>query len=137
MRAGLRDEKSGGAANVAMNLAGLGASVTLMGFAGGDREPIAIGNAGIRAGNRTAADDCPTDEDIRAWQCSSLQSGESCVAAPSTGAAQVWLVLFLHPGCAGAMVLFGRTATRVWAGPTAVPNFYLLIAMRVRLVITD
>lgn len=34
----LRDEKPGGAANVAMNLAGLGACVTLVGFAGGDRE---------------------------------------------------------------------------------------------------
>ena len=38
VRACLRDEKPGGAANVAMNLAGLGASVTLVGFAGGDRE---------------------------------------------------------------------------------------------------
>jgi D-beta-D-heptose 7-phosphate kinase/D-beta-D-heptose 1-phosphate adenosyltransferase len=38
VRALLRDEKPGGAANVAMNLAGLGASVTLVGFAGGDRE---------------------------------------------------------------------------------------------------
>jgi D-beta-D-heptose 7-phosphate kinase / D-beta-D-heptose 1-phosphate adenosyltransferase len=38
VRALLRDEKPGGAANVAMNLAGLGASVTLIGFAGGDRE---------------------------------------------------------------------------------------------------
>jgi D-beta-D-heptose 7-phosphate kinase / D-beta-D-heptose 1-phosphate adenosyltransferase len=38
VRATLRDEKPGGAANVAMNLAGLGASVMLVGFAGGDRE---------------------------------------------------------------------------------------------------
>ncbi|MGA8876872.1 MAG: PfkB family carbohydrate kinase, partial [Candidatus Korobacteraceae bacterium] len=38
VRATLRDEKPGGAANVAMNLAGLGARVTLVGFAGGDRE---------------------------------------------------------------------------------------------------
>ena len=38
VRATLRDEKPGGAANVAMNLAGLGACVTLVGFAGGDRE---------------------------------------------------------------------------------------------------
>ena len=38
LRATLRDEKPGGAANVAMNLAGLGACVTLVGFGGDDRE---------------------------------------------------------------------------------------------------
>ena len=38
VRTVLRDEKPGGAANVAMNLAALGACVTLVGFAGGDRE---------------------------------------------------------------------------------------------------
>ena len=38
LRAALRDEKPGGAANVAMNLAGLGACVTLVGFAGVDVE---------------------------------------------------------------------------------------------------
>lgn len=38
VRATLRDEKPGGAANVAMNLAGLGACVTLVGICGGDRE---------------------------------------------------------------------------------------------------
>jgi D-beta-D-heptose 7-phosphate kinase/D-beta-D-heptose 1-phosphate adenosyltransferase len=42
VRALLRDEKPGGAANVAMNLAGLGASVTLLGFAGGDPEQRAL-----------------------------------------------------------------------------------------------
>jgi D-beta-D-heptose 7-phosphate kinase/D-beta-D-heptose 1-phosphate adenosyltransferase len=42
VRATLRDEKPGGAANVAMNLAGLGASVTVIGFAGGDREQTAL-----------------------------------------------------------------------------------------------
>ena len=38
VRARMRDERPGGAANVAMNLAGLDASVTLVGFGGGDRE---------------------------------------------------------------------------------------------------
>ena len=38
LHAMLRDEKPGGAANVAMNLAGLGACVTLVGLAGGDGE---------------------------------------------------------------------------------------------------
>lgn len=38
VRAAFQDEKPGGAANVAMNLAGLGACVTVCGFAGGDGE---------------------------------------------------------------------------------------------------
>jgi D-beta-D-heptose 7-phosphate kinase/D-beta-D-heptose 1-phosphate adenosyltransferase len=38
VRASARDERPGGAANVAMNLAQLGASVTLIGFAGDDAE---------------------------------------------------------------------------------------------------
>ena len=38
VRTTMRDQRPGGAANVAMNLAGLGASVTLVGFGGGDRE---------------------------------------------------------------------------------------------------
>jgi D-beta-D-heptose 7-phosphate kinase/D-beta-D-heptose 1-phosphate adenosyltransferase len=42
VRATMRDERPGGAANVAMNLAGLGASVTLVGFGGGDREQAAL-----------------------------------------------------------------------------------------------
>jgi D-beta-D-heptose 7-phosphate kinase / D-beta-D-heptose 1-phosphate adenosyltransferase len=42
VRALLRDEKPGGAANVAMNLAMLGASVALIGFAGDDREAVAL-----------------------------------------------------------------------------------------------
>lgn len=42
VRATLREERPGGAANVAMNLGGLGASVTVVGFAGGDREQVAL-----------------------------------------------------------------------------------------------
>jgi D-beta-D-heptose 7-phosphate kinase/D-beta-D-heptose 1-phosphate adenosyltransferase len=42
VRATLRDEKPGGAANVAMNLAGLGARARLVGFGGGDREQHAL-----------------------------------------------------------------------------------------------
>ena len=42
VRALLRDEKPGGAANVAANLAELGASVTLVGFGGGDREQATL-----------------------------------------------------------------------------------------------
>ena len=49
VRATLRDEKPGGAANVAMNLAGLGACVTLVGFA---RRRSRAANLGIAAGRR-------------------------------------------------------------------------------------
>ncbi len=42
VRSLMREDRPGGAANVAMNLAGLGASVTLVGFAGGDREQATV-----------------------------------------------------------------------------------------------
>jgi D-beta-D-heptose 7-phosphate kinase/D-beta-D-heptose 1-phosphate adenosyltransferase len=50
VRATLRDEKPGGAANVAMNLAGLGACVTLVGFGGGDREQRSVESLLAQAG---------------------------------------------------------------------------------------
>ena len=59
VRASLRDEKPGGAANVAMNLAGLGGRVTLVGFAGGDQEQRDAGSAAHQGGNRTALGDSP------------------------------------------------------------------------------
>ncbi len=42
VRAGHRSEQPGGAANVAMNLAGLGAQVTLLGFAGDDSQRLQL-----------------------------------------------------------------------------------------------
>ncbi len=50
VRATLSDEKPGGAANVAMNLAGLGARVTLVGFAGGDAEQGTLESLVAKAG---------------------------------------------------------------------------------------
>lgn len=50
LRAAFREEKPGGAGNVAMNLAGLGASVTLVGFAGGDREQASLQEQLLAAG---------------------------------------------------------------------------------------
>jgi D-beta-D-heptose 7-phosphate kinase/D-beta-D-heptose 1-phosphate adenosyltransferase len=68
VRAALRDEKPGGAANVAMNLAGLGACVTLVGFAGGDREQQALelllADAGIES-RLTSAPQTPTTTKLR------------------------------------------------------------------------
>jgi D-beta-D-heptose 7-phosphate kinase/D-beta-D-heptose 1-phosphate adenosyltransferase len=59
VRATFRDEKPGGAANVAMNLAGLGARVTLAGFAGDDPEhrtlESLLNQAGIQAVLRKVA----------------------------------------------------------------------------------
>jgi D-beta-D-heptose 7-phosphate kinase/D-beta-D-heptose 1-phosphate adenosyltransferase len=52
VRATLRDEKPGGAANVAMNLAGLGARVTLLGFGGGDLEQGALESLLAKSGIR-------------------------------------------------------------------------------------
>ena len=50
VRASLREEKPGGAANVAMNLASLGACVRLVGFAGGDPEQEALESLVAQAG---------------------------------------------------------------------------------------
>jgi O-antigen/teichoic acid export membrane protein len=43
--------------------------------------------------------------------------------------------LALNLACVTALVLFGRTVIRVWAGPAAVPTSYLLLAMGVWAVI--
>ncbi len=50
VRAALQDETPGGAANVAMNLAGLGACATVCGFAGGDLERERLESLLIEAG---------------------------------------------------------------------------------------
>jgi D-beta-D-heptose 7-phosphate kinase/D-beta-D-heptose 1-phosphate adenosyltransferase len=68
LRAALRDEKPGGAANVAMNLAGLGACVTLAGFAGGDREQHALESLLAEAGIEpllTGVPNAPTTTKLR------------------------------------------------------------------------
>jgi len=68
LRATLRDEKPGGAANVAMNLAGLGACVTLVGFGGGDREQGTLESLLAEAGIEpllTAVPDAPTTTKLR------------------------------------------------------------------------
>lgn len=68
LRATLRDEKPGGAANVAMNLAGLGACVTLVGFGGGDLEQdtleALLADAGIEP-LLTPVPDAPTTTKLR------------------------------------------------------------------------
>ena len=53
VRTTMREDRPGGAANVAMNLAGLGASVTLVGFGGGDREQDVLESIAAEAGIAT------------------------------------------------------------------------------------
>ncbi len=68
VRATLQDEKPGGAANVAMNLAGLGACVTVCGFAGGDPEQerleSLLADAGVEP-SLTAVAGAPTTTKLR------------------------------------------------------------------------
>jgi D-beta-D-heptose 7-phosphate kinase/D-beta-D-heptose 1-phosphate adenosyltransferase len=68
VRTTLSDERPGGAANVAMNLAGLGASVTLVAFGGGDRDQAVLENLvaaqGIAA-RITAVPGVPTTNKLR------------------------------------------------------------------------
>jgi D-beta-D-heptose 7-phosphate kinase/D-beta-D-heptose 1-phosphate adenosyltransferase len=68
VRATTRDDRPGGAANVAMNLARLGACVTLVGVAGGDREQekleLLLSDEGIEP-RFTVASGVPTTTKLR------------------------------------------------------------------------
>src|SRR3974377_1309689 len=52
LRAARQSQQPGGAANVAMNLAGLGAQVTVMGYGGGDDDQRALESLLSAAGGR-------------------------------------------------------------------------------------
>ena len=68
VRTAMRDERPGGAANVAMNLAELGACVTLVGFAGGDAEQKKLESLLAEAGvepRLTSTPDAPTTTKLR------------------------------------------------------------------------
>ena len=68
VRTSMQDEKPGGAANVAMNLAGLGASVSVCGFAGGDPQQEQLESLLAEAGVEpllTAVPDAPTTTKLR------------------------------------------------------------------------
>ncbi len=68
VRATTRDERPGGAANVAMNLAQLGACVTLLGFAGGDPEQHRLESLLAEQGiepRLTATPNAPTTTKLR------------------------------------------------------------------------
>jgi len=57
--AGRHSRQPGGAANVAMNLAGLGARVTLMGFGGGDADQQSLEALLVEAGVQFSIVACP------------------------------------------------------------------------------
>ncbi len=59
LRTSRRSEQPGGAANVAMNLAGLGARVTVMGFGGGDDDQQTLESLLASAGVKHAIVACP------------------------------------------------------------------------------
>jgi D-beta-D-heptose 7-phosphate kinase/D-beta-D-heptose 1-phosphate adenosyltransferase len=59
LRAGRQSQQPGGAANVAMNLAGLGARVTVMGFGGGDDDHSTLESLLQNAGIKHAIVACP------------------------------------------------------------------------------
>jgi D-beta-D-heptose 7-phosphate kinase/D-beta-D-heptose 1-phosphate adenosyltransferase len=59
LRAGRQGQQPGGAANVAMNLAGLGAQVTVMGFGGGDDDQYALESLLREAGIKHSIVACP------------------------------------------------------------------------------
>jgi rfaE bifunctional protein kinase chain/domain len=59
LRTARHTEQPGGAANVAMNLAGLGARVTVMGFAGGDHDHERLETLLGEAGVKSCAVACP------------------------------------------------------------------------------
>ena len=59
LRTGRRSEQPGGAANVAMNLVGLGARVTVMGFGGGDDDQRALEGLLRDAGVQCSIVACP------------------------------------------------------------------------------
>ncbi|MGO9519854.1 MAG: D-glycero-beta-D-manno-heptose-7-phosphate kinase, partial [Candidatus Korobacteraceae bacterium] len=68
VRTGVEDEKPGGAANVAMNLAGMGACVSVCGFAGGDPEQEQLESLLVDAGVEpllTAVSGAPTTTKLR------------------------------------------------------------------------
>jgi D-beta-D-heptose 7-phosphate kinase / D-beta-D-heptose 1-phosphate adenosyltransferase len=59
LRTARHSEQPGGAANVAMNLTGLGARVTVMGFAGGDEDQGTLEKLVREAGVKSAVVACP------------------------------------------------------------------------------
>jgi D-beta-D-heptose 7-phosphate kinase/D-beta-D-heptose 1-phosphate adenosyltransferase len=86
VRAAWHNERPGGAANVAMNLAGLGACVTVAGFAGGDTEQERLESMLAEAGVEpalTAVEAIPTTTKLRIFSGNQQMMRLDTEAAPS------------------------------------------------------
>ncbi len=90
VRAAWHNERPGGAANVAMNLAGLGACVTVAGFGGGDDEQARLesmlAEAGVEPG-LTAVEAIPTTTKLRIFSGNQQMMRLDTEAAPSPSSA--------------------------------------------------
>jgi D-beta-D-heptose 7-phosphate kinase/D-beta-D-heptose 1-phosphate adenosyltransferase len=90
VRAAWHNERPGGAANVAMNLAGLGACVTVAGFGGGDDEQARLesmlAEAGVEAA-LTAVEAIPTTTKLRIFSGNQQMMRLDTEAAPSPSSA--------------------------------------------------
>ncbi len=87
IRAGWQNERPGGAANVAMNLAGLGACATVIGFGGGDKEQEQLESILAQAGVEpalTAVVDVPTTTKLRIFCGNQQMMRLDTETAPST-----------------------------------------------------
>jgi D-beta-D-heptose 7-phosphate kinase / D-beta-D-heptose 1-phosphate adenosyltransferase len=96
VRAGFHEDKPGGAANVAMNLAGLGARVTLVGLGGGDSEQETLESllrkAGVEFALR-AAPAVPTTTKLRILSGGQQMMRLDREAAPNFSAADYQALL--------------------------------------------
>jgi D-beta-D-heptose 7-phosphate kinase/D-beta-D-heptose 1-phosphate adenosyltransferase len=90
VRAAWHNERPGGAANVAMNLAGLGACVTVAGFGGGDDEQARLESMLAEAGVEpalTAVEAIPTTTKLRIFSGNQQMMRLDTEAAPSPSSA--------------------------------------------------
>ncbi len=90
VRATWQNERPGGAANVAMNLAGLGACVTVAGFGGGDHEQERLESMLAEAGVEpalTAVEAIPTTTKLRIFSGNQQMMRLDTEAAPSPSSA--------------------------------------------------
>ena len=96
LRTGRHSEQPGGAANVAMNLAGLGARVTVMGFGGGDDDQCALEGLLRAAGVKFSIVACsgmPTISKLRVLAGHQQLLRMDCEAIPVIPAAAVGTLL--------------------------------------------
>lgn len=110
LRTARHTEQPGGAANVAMNLAGLGARVTVMGFAGGDDDQETLERLLGQAGVKSAVIACPgvaTTSKLRVLAGHQQLLRMDCDAKPGdfNGAADILLRQVTDPLASASVVV--------------------------------